>query len=158
MKINHKIISSILIVIIILFLSIRYYDIIKLNNKIEQISDQIKSKNEIIETKNKEFRIIEDEKVDAISPEYYINSIMSYGLLENIEFETKINKSKFEGLVQLEIKFPTIDDQDKFKDLIVSLSLLGYVESVSKNLILLNVKRMSSGDAKKILSNSKTLK
>mgnify|MGYP000095943141 FL=1 len=57
-------------------------------------------------------------------------------------------------MVQLEIKFKTITNE-VLKDFVVSLSLLGYVEEVKKNSILLNVKGLTVNEAKEIISQNK---
>ena len=140
---NHKIIFLVLLVIIISFLCFKMINLYNINQEILEIN---KKNNEI---KNKK-----TEEVKAISPEYYINSIMSYAILMDIQVETKVNQSKFKDMVQLEIKFKTITNE-VLKDFVVSLSLLGYVEEVKKNSILLNVKGLTVNEAKEIISQNK---
>ena len=72
----------------------------------------------------------------------------------DMQVETKVNQSKFKDMVQLEIKFKTVSNE-VLKDFIVSLSLLGYVEEVKENSILLNVKGLTVNEAKEIISQNK---
>lgn len=150
-KINHKIFGGILIVILSFIIILKLFSFQEIVSNISSIKEENINKDIEIANKNKEMKNIEIKKVEAISPEYYINSIMSYAILENIKLETKINKSKFKDLVQLEINFPSFDDNEKFKDFIVSLSLLGYIEDVKKNKILLNVKSLTNQEAKELI-------
>ena len=151
---NHKIIFLVLLVIIISFLCFKMINLYNINQEILEINSSINLKENEINKKNNEIKNKKTEEVKAISPEYYINSIMSYAVLMDIQVETKINQSKFKDMVQLEIKFKTITNE-VLKDFIVSLSLLGYVEDVKKNSILLNVKGLTVNEAKEIISQNK---
>ena len=151
---NHKIISLILIVIIISFLSFKMINLYNINQEILEINSSINLKENEINKKNNEIKNKKIEEVKTISPEYYINSIMSYAILMDMQVETKVNQSKFEDMVQLEIKFKTVSNE-VLKDFVVSLSLLGYVEEVKKNSILLNVKGLTVNEAKEIISQNK---
>ena len=151
---NHKIIFLVLLVIIISFLSFKMINLYNINQEILEINSSINLKENEINKKNNEIKNKKTEEVKAISPEYYINSIMSYAVLMDIQVETKINQSKFKDMVQLEIKFKTITNE-VLKDFVVSLSLLGYVEEVKKNSILLNVKGLTVNEAKEIISQNK---
>ncbi len=151
---NHKIIFLILLVIIISFLCFKMINLYNINQEILEINSSINLKENEINKKNNEIKNKKTEEVKAISPEYYINSIMSYAILMDMQVETKVNQSKFEGMVQLEIKFKTVPN-DILKDFVVSLSLLGYVEEVKKNSILLNVKGLTVNEAKEIISQNK---
>lgn len=151
---NHKIIFLVLLVIIISFLCFKMINLYNINQEILEINSSINLKENEINKKNNEIKNKKTEEVKAISPEYYINSIMSYAVLMDIQVETKVNQSKFENMVQLEIKFKTVPN-DVLKDFVVSLSLLGYVEEVKKNSILLNVKGLTVNEAKEIISQNK---
>ena len=151
---NHKIIFLVLLVIIISFLSFKMINLYNINQEILEINSSINLKENEINKKNNEIKNKKTEEVKAISPEYYINSIMSYAILMDMQVETKVNQSKFEDMVQLEIKFKTVPN-DVLKDFVVSLSLLGYVEEVKKNSILLNVKGLTVNEAKEIISQNK---
>ncbi len=151
---NHKIISLILIVIIISFLCFKMINLYNINQEILETNNSINLKENEINKKNNEIKNKKIEEVKTISPEYYINSIMSYAILMDMQVETKVNQSKFENMVQLEIKFKTVPN-DVLKDFVVSLSLLGYVEEVKKNSILLNVKGLTVNEAKEIISQNK---
>ena len=151
---NHKIIFLVLLVIIISFLCFKMINLYNINQEILEINSSINLKENEINKKNNEIKNKKTEEVKAISPEYYINSIMSYAVLMDIQVETKINQSKFKDMVQLEIKFKTITNE-VLKDFVVSLSLLGYVEEVKKNSILLNVKGLTVNEAKEIISQNK---
>ncbi len=151
---NHKIIFLVLLVIIISFLCFKMINLYNINQEILEINSSINLKENEINKKNNEIKNKKTEEVKAISPEYYINSIMSYAVLMDIQVETKINQSKFEDMVQLEIKFKAVPN-DVLKDFVVSLSLLGYVEEVKKNSILLNVKGLTVNEAKEIISQNK---
>lgn len=147
---NHKIIFLVLLVIIISFLCFKMINLYNINQEILEINSSINLKENEINKKNNEIKNKKTEEVKAISPEYYINSIMSYAVLMDIQVETKINQSKFKDMVQLEIKFKTITNE-VLKDFVVSLSLLGYVEEVKKNSILLNVKSLTNQEAKELI-------
>ena len=151
---NHKIIFLVLLVIIISFLCFKMINLYNINQEILETNNSINLKENEINKKNNEIKNKKTEEVKAISPEYYINSIMSYAVLMDIQVETKINQSKFKDMVQLEIKFKTITNE-VLKDFVVSLSLLGYVEEVKKNSILLNVKGLTVNEAKEIISQNK---
>ena len=151
---NHKIIFLVLLVIIISFLSFKMINLYNINQEILEINSSINLKENEINKKNNEIKNKKTEEVKAISPEYYINSIMSYAILMDMQVETKVNLSKFENMVQLEIKFKTVSNET-LKDFVVSLSLLGYVEEVKKNSILLNVKGLTVNEAKEIISQNK---
>lgn len=151
---NHKIIFLVLLVIIISFLCFKMINLYNINQEILEINSSINLKENEINKKNNEIKNKKTEEVKAISPEYYINSIMSYAVLMDIQVETKINQSKFKDMVQLEIKFKTVSNE-VLKDFVVSLSLLGYVEEVKKNSILLNVKGLTVNEAKEIISQNK---
>ena len=151
---NHKIIFLILIVIIISFLCFKMINLYNINQEILETNNSINLKENEINKKNNEIKNKKIEEVKTISPEYYINSIMSYAILMDMQVETKVNQSKFENMVQLEIKFKTVPN-DVLKDFVVSLSLLGYVEEVKKNSILLNVKGLTVNEAKEIISQNK---
>ena len=151
---NHKIIFLVLLVIIISFLCFKMINLYNINQEILETNNSINLKENEINKKNNEIKNKKTEEVKAISPEYYINSIMSYAILMDMQVETKVNQSKFEGMVQLEIKFKTVPN-DILKDFVVSLSLLGYVEEVKKNSILLNVKGLTVNEAKEIISQNK---
>ena len=151
---NHKIIFLVLLVIIISFLCFKMINLYNINQEILEINSSINLKENEINKKNNEIKNKKTEEVKAISPEYYINSIMSYAVLMDIQVETKINQSKFKDMVQLEIKFKTVSNE-VLKDFLVSLSLLGYVEEVKKNSILLNVKGLTVNEAKEIISQNK---
>lgn len=151
---NHKIIFLVLLVIIISFLCFKMINLYNINQEILEINSSINLKENEINKKNNEIKNKKTEEVKAISPEYYINSIMSYAVLMDIQVETKVNQSKFEDMVQLEIKFKTVSNE-VLKDFVVSLSLLGYVEEVKKNSILLNVKGLTVNEAKEIISQNK---
>lgn len=151
---NHKIIFLVLLFIIISFLCFKMINLYNINQEILEINSSINLKENEINKKNNEIKNKKTEEVKAISPEYYINSIMSYAVLMDIQVETKINQSKFKDMVQLEIKFKTITNE-VLKDFVVSLSLLGYVEEVKKNSILLNVKGLTVNEAKEIISQNK---
>ena len=151
---NHKIIFLILLVIIISFLCFKMINLYNINQEILETNNSINLKENEINKKNNEIKNKKIEEVKAISPEYYINSIMSYAILMDMQVETKVNQSKFEDMVQLEIKFKTVSNE-VLKDFVVSLSLLGYVEEVKKNSILLNVKGLTINEAKEIISQNK---
>lgn len=151
---NHKIIFLVLLVIIISFLCFKMINLYNINQEILETNNSINLKENEINKKNNEIKNKKTEEVKAISPEYYINSIMSYAILMDMQVETKVNQSKFENMVQLEIKFKTVPN-DVLKDFVVSLSLLGYVEEVKKNSILLNVKGLTVNEAKEIISQNK---
>ena len=151
---NHKIISLILLVIIISFLCFKMINLYNINQEILETNNSINLKENEINKENNEIKNKKIEEVKTISPEYYINSIMSYAILMDMQVETKVNQSKFENMVQLEIKFKTVPN-DVLKDFVVSLSLLGYVEEVKKNSILLNVKGLTVNEAKEIISQNK---
>ena len=151
---NHKIIFLVLLVIIISFLCFKMINLYNINQEILEINSSINLKENEINKKNNEIKNKKTEEVKAISPEYYINSIMSYAILMDMQVETKVNLSKFENMVQLEIKFKTVSNET-LKDFVVSLSLLGYVEEVKKNSILLNVKGLTVNEAKEIISQNK---
>lgn len=151
---NHKIIFLVLLVIIISFLCFKMINLYNINQEILEINSSINLKENEINKKNNEIKNKKTEEVKAISPEYYINSIMSYAVLMDIQVETKVNQSKFKDMVQLEIKFKTVSNE-VLKDFVVSLSLLGYVEEVKKNSILLNVKGLTVNEAKEIISQNK---
>lgn len=151
---NHKIIFLVLLVIIISFLCFKMINLYNINQEILETNNSINLKENEINKKNNEIKNKKTEEVKAISPEYYINSIMSYAILMDMQVETKVNQSKFEGMIQLEIKFKTVTNE-VLKDFVVSLSLLGYVEEVKKNSILLNVKGLSVNEAKEIISQNK---
>ena len=151
---NHKIIFLVLLVIIISFLCFKMINLYNINQEILEINSSINLKENEINKKNNEIKNKKIEEVKTISPEYYINSIMSHAILMDMQVETKVNESKFEDMVQLEIKFKTVPN-DVLKDFVVSLSLLGYVEEVKKNSILLNVKGLTINEAKEIISQNK---
>lgn len=152
---NYKTMFLILIIIVISFLSFKIINLYNINSEILETQNSIVIKDEEINKKNNEIKNEKKiEEVKTISPEYYINSIMSYAILMDMQVDTKVNKSKFEDMVQLEIKFKTVSNE-VLKDFIVSLSLLGYVEEVKKNSILLNVKNLSVNEAKEIISQNK---
>ena len=151
---NHKIIFLVLLVIIISFLCFKMINLYNINQEILETNNSINLKENEINKKNNEIKNKKTEEVKAISPEYYINSIMSYAILMDMQVETKVNQSKFENMVQLEIKFKTVPN-DILKDFVVSLSLLGYVEEVKKNSILLNIKGLTVNEAKEIISQNK---
>ncbi len=153
---NHKIIFLILLVIIISFLCFKMINLYNINQEILETNNSINLKENEINKKNNEIKNKKTGEVKAISPEYYINSIMSYAILMDMQVETKVNESKFEDMLQLEIKFKTVPN-DVLKDFVVSLSLLGYVEEVKKNSILLNVKGLTVNEAKEIISQNKKL-
>lgn len=151
---NHKIMFLMLIIIVISFLFFKITNLYNINSEVLEIQNSIVIKDDEINKKNNEIKNKKIEEVKTISPEYYINSIMSYAILMDMQVETKVNQSKFEDMVQLEIKFKTVPN-DILKDFVVSLSLLGYVEEVKKTSILLNVKSLSINEAKEIISQNK---
>ena len=151
---NHKTMFLMLIIIVISFLFFKISNLYNINSEFLEIQNSITLKENEINKKNNEVKNKKIEEVKTISPEYYINSIMSYAILMDMQVETKVNQSKFENMVQLEIKFKTVSNE-VLKDFVVSLSLLGYVEDVKKNSILLNVKGLTINEAKEIISQSK---
>ena len=150
-KINHKIFGGILIVILSSIIIFKLFSFQEIVSNISSIKEENINKDIEIANKNKEMKNIEIKKVEAISPEYYINSITSYGILEDIKVDIKVSESKFKDMAKLEIKFQPIQDKDKLKEFIVSLSLLGYIENIEKNTIFLNIKSLTNKEAKELI-------
>ena len=148
-KINHKIFGRILIVILSSIIIFKLFSFQEIASNVSSIKEENINKDIEMSNKKEEIKNLEIKKAEAISPEYYINSITSYGILEDIKIDIKVSESKFKDMAKLEIKFQSIQDKEKFKEFVVSLSLLGYIENIEKNTIFLNIKSLSLEEAKK---------
>ena len=148
-KINHKLFIPFFVTGVLAFSIIKINNYIKLekqinetNLKIQKLKDDaLQIKNKLIESSNK------SKKISDLS--YYASNIYAYCLLEDINAEIKNGNTKYKDTLQLKITHHEIHNKEKYKEFLKSISLLGYIEDVTKNSFVLNVYEYSISDAKK---------
>lgn len=153
MNINHKFIALILGVLITGLIYFHLQNIISIENDITSSKNDNNNISIMNSKLSSELNNVTGKLPLNTDLSFYAANIYAYCLLENIEIEIKNGQSKYQNTIQMHLNYNDFQDKEKFKEFINAMHLLGYVENITKQSLVLNVAKFTKEDENKLITN-----